>query len=48
MGKKRITFYLDSKIHNKFKKLCEKNGIVMSKKVQMLIEAYCKKEGKDE
>ncbi len=44
MGKKRITFYLDSEVHDKFKQLCEKNGTIMSKKVQKLIEESVKKE----
>ena len=46
MGKKRITFYLDSNIHSKFKKLCEARGIIMSKKIQMLVESILKKEEK--
>ena len=37
MAKKRITFYVDSETHDKFKNLCEKNGSVMSKKIQMLM-----------
>lgn len=44
MAKKRITFYLDSDIHDEFKNLCDKNAVVMSKKVQMLIEKSLKEE----
>jgi antitoxin component of RelBE/YafQ-DinJ toxin-antitoxin module len=44
MDKKRITFYIESTVHGEFKKLCQKKGLVMSKKVQMLIEESIKKE----
>ena len=43
MGKKRITFYIYSELHDKFKKVCEKNGIVMSRKIEMLMDEYVKK-----
>ena len=42
MAKKRITFYLDSSVHDKFKKNCEKKGLVMSKRIQKLIEEEIK------
>lgn len=43
MGKKRITFYIDAKTHDNFKRLCKKKGTVMSKKVEMLIKKSIKK-----
>ena len=44
MNKKRITFYLSTNLHEEFKNFCEKRGIVMSKKIGMLIEEEIKNE----
>lgn len=44
MCKKRAIFYIDSEIHNNFKKICDKRGIIMSRKVQILIEEYVKQD----
>ena len=42
MGKKRVIFYIDPEVHNNFKKICDERGIIMSRKVQMLIEEHIK------
>jgi len=36
--KKLVTFYLNKKIYDKFRKICEEKGLIMSRKVEKLIE----------
>ena len=45
-NKKRVTLYIDSFIYDKFKKHCEKKGIILSKQFEMFLENELKKEGK--
>jgi len=47
MAKKRVTFYLDESVYERFRKICDKRGLKISKKVELLMEGFVKKEGKD-
>jgi hypothetical protein len=42
--KKRYTFYLNSKLYEKFKKSCNKKGLIVSKRIEMFIGDEVKKE----
>ncbi len=42
MPKKKVTLSLDSKVYSEFQKYCEKNAIMLSKKIELLIKDIMK------
>jgi hypothetical protein len=44
---KRVTLSLDSKVYQDFQNFCEKNDIIVSKRIERLIEEHIK-HGKNE
>jgi len=46
MGKKRVTLFVNSKIYEKYKQHCEKNGFILSKRFEMFMENELKKNQK--
>jgi len=45
MVKKKVTLSLDSKTYNNFQEYCEKNAIMLSKKIELVMEGLMKKKG---
>src|SRR3989344_4227854 len=43
MNKKKVTLSLDSKVYGDFQKFCEKNAIMLSKKIELLMKDILKK-----
>ena len=35
---KKVTLSIDSKVYNNFKKFCEENAIMLSKKVELIMK----------
>jgi hypothetical protein len=46
MAKKRVTLFVDSVIYEKFKKVCDKKGWVISKQFENFMEKEVKEESK--
>ena len=48
MAKKKVTLSVDSKLYEEFQKHCEKNAIMLSRKIEIWMEEFLKneKEGK--
>lgn len=44
MGRKTVALNLDEEIYNKYKKHCEENSIVLSRKVDKFMEEELKEE----
>jgi len=45
MGSKRITLSIDSEIYERYKKYCERKGIIISKQVEFFMKDELKKRG---
>jgi hypothetical protein len=45
---KRVTLSLNDKTYQKFQEFCERNDIVLSKRIERLIEEHLDKRGKEE
>jgi len=43
MVKKKVTFSIDSAIYQKFKKYCEENAIMLSKKIELFMKKEIEK-----
>jgi len=43
MPKKKVTLSIDSKVYDKYKDHCEKNAIMLSKKVELFMDDELKK-----
>jgi hypothetical protein len=48
MGKRKVTLSFDDKIYEKFKKFCNDNAIMLSKKLELEMEKMMAKRGKNE
>jgi len=46
MTKKRVTLFVDSEVYENFKKVCDKNGWVISKQFENFMKKEVKEEGK--
>ncbi len=44
--KKKVTLSLDDKVYNPFKKYCEENAIMLSKKIELWIKEFLKENKK--
>jgi len=44
--KKKVTLSIDSEIYQKFQKFCEKNAIMLSKKIELIMEKIMEEERK--
>lgn len=44
MAKKRVTLFVDSEVYEKFKKVCDKKGWVISKQFENFMEKEVKEE----
>ncbi|MBU1201411.1 MAG: hypothetical protein KJ583_07175 [Nanoarchaeota archaeon] len=42
MGKQKVSMTIDKEIYNQFKKYCQKNGMKVSTKVELLIKETIK------
>ena len=42
MGKKKVTLSIDSKIYKDFQKYCESHAIMLSKKIELIMEEIMK------
>lgn len=40
MGKKKVTLSLDSKTYEEFRKYCDENAILLSKKIELWIKDF--------
>ena len=38
MGKKKVTLSIDSKVYDSYKEYCEKNAILLSKKIELFMK----------
>ncbi len=47
-GKKKVTLSLESKTYDAFREYCEENAIMLSKKIEIWIDDFLKKHGKEE
>lgn len=47
MANKKVTLSLDSKVYDEFRKYCDKNAIMLSRKIEIWIEEFLKKSGKE-
>lgn len=47
MGKKKVTISLDSKIYDEFRKYCDANAIMLSKKIELWIADFLKESSKN-
>lgn len=45
-GNMKVTLSIDNKIYSDFQKYCEKNAIILSKKIEIFIQEFLKKNGK--
>lgn len=43
MGKKKVTLSLDEKIYSNFRKYCEENALIVSKKIELILKEVLKK-----
>lgn len=43
MGKKKVTLSLDSKTYEEFRKYCDENAILLSKKIELWIQDFLEK-----
>jgi len=48
VAKKRVTFFVDTKVYDLFKKYCEENGFILSKRVENLLKYEVARGGKNE
>ena len=46
MAKKKVTLSIDSGIYDSFKKYCEENAIMLSKKVELFMKKVLEEDGK--
>lgn len=46
--KKKVTLSLESKVYDNFQKYCEKNAIMLSRKIEIFMEDFLKEQGKNE
>jgi len=46
MVNKKVTLSLDSKTYEEFQEYCKKNAIMLSKKIELWIQEFLKKEVK--
>jgi hypothetical protein len=44
MVKKKVTLSLDSKVYDEFRDYCEKNAIMVSRKIEIWIEDFLKEQ----
>jgi len=44
--KKKVTLSLDDKVYDSFKKYCEENAIMLSKKIELWIKEFLKENKK--
>ena len=47
MGKKKVTLSLDSKVYDEFREYCEKEGLVLSKRIEFWIADFLEKKKKE-
>ena len=47
MGRKTVALSLDEDIYNSYKKLCEKNSMILSRKIDQFMKDELKKEDKN-
>lgn len=45
MGKRKVTLSVDSDVYKEFKKFCDDNAIMLSKKVELIMKEIMKKGG---
>jgi len=38
LGKKKVTLSIDSKVYDSYKEYCEKNAILLSKKIELFMK----------
>jgi hypothetical protein len=43
--KKKVTLSLDSEVYKKFQKFCEQNDVMLSKRIERLIQEHLKQGG---
>jgi len=48
MGRKTVALSLDEEIYEKYKKYCEKNSIILSRKVENFMKDELKREEKND
>ncbi len=46
MAKKKVTLFVDSGVYEKFKKVCDKKGWIISKQFENFMEKEVKEDGK--
>lgn len=47
MGKKTVSLSIDKEIYEKYRKYCEKKGIILSKQVELFMQKELEKNGKE-
>ena len=45
MESKNITLRVNSELYNKYRELCKKKGLLVSRQVEIMMEGQLKKEG---